>query len=77
VTILPRTRTGGQNGNVRGLFVYVEKSHVISFPLNRVALIFQVSVRTVQKVLAEKKSGKPYQPALKSGRKVVVEFSFK
>jgi hypothetical protein len=34
VTILPRTRTGGQNGNVRGLFVYVEKSHVISFPLN-------------------------------------------
>jgi hypothetical protein len=35
VTILPRTRTGGQNGNIRGLFVYVEKSHVISFPLKR------------------------------------------
>jgi hypothetical protein len=38
VTILPRTRTGGQNGNVRGLFVYVEKSHVISFPLKFMTL---------------------------------------
>jgi hypothetical protein len=55
----------------------MKNSNVSAASLNRVALIFQVSVQTVQKVLAEKKSGKPYQPALKSGRKAVVEFSFK